>query len=58
MKRLNRNVKIQVRITSEEKEMLEKMGDADREFSISKLVREAINAQYKEYEGVGDFTIG
>jgi len=58
MKRENRNVKIQVRITESEKNMLDQMADSDREFSISKLVREAINAQYKEYEGVGDFTIG
>ena len=58
MKRQNRNVKIQVRITESEKNMLDKMSEADREFSISKLVREAINVQYKEYEGIGDFTIG
>lgn len=59
MKRENRNVKIQVRITQSEKNMLEEMGSNNREFSISKLVREAINEQYKEYkEGVGSFTIG
>jgi hypothetical protein len=59
MKRENRDVKIQVRITQSEKNMLEEMGSYDREFSISKLVREAINKRYKECkEGVGSFTIG
>jgi hypothetical protein len=59
MSRQNRDIKIQVRVTADEKNMLDKMLEADREFSISKLVREAINARYKEYqEGIGSFTIG
>jgi len=59
MKRQNRNVKIQVRVTPEEKTMLEEMASADREFSISKMVRESISQKYKEYEeGIGNFTIG
>ena len=59
MNRQNRNVKIQVRVTPEEKTMLDEMASADREFSISKMVRESINKKYKEYqEGIGSFTIG
>ena len=59
MNRQNRNIKIQVRVTPEEKTMLEEMANADREFSISKMVRESINQKYKEYqEGIGSFTIG
>ena len=50
MKRARRDVKIQVRIAPSEKDMLAKMGELDREFSISKLVRRAIHKEYSKYE--------
>lgn len=58
MKKENKNIKIQVRVTPSEKEMLEKLSIADSEFSISRLVREAIKKEYVEYkDGIGMFKI-
>ena len=49
MKKQNKDVKIQVRITPEEKGMLDELSSGSRDFSISKLVRSAINEKYAEH---------
>jgi len=50
MKNPKRDIKIQVRIASSEKVMLDKMGEFDRQFSISKLVRRAIHQEYSKHK--------
>ena len=58
MKKENRNIKIQIRITASEKGMLQELSEIDREFSISRLVRESIIKEYsKKKDGIGAFTI-
>ena len=58
MKKENRDIKIQVRITASEKGMLQELSERDREFSISRLVRESIIEEYgKQKEGIGVLTI-
>ena len=52
MKKENRNIKIQVRIAPSEKDMLEKLGEFDKKFSISKLVRNSIHQEYNRHQTV------
>jgi len=59
---MKKNKTIQVRITSEEKVLLDKLREMDKEITISRLVRESLHKHCEEKglldSGVGNFQIG
>jgi len=55
MKKEKRSVKIQVRVSQAEKDMLDEMSCNDNGFSISKMVREAITNEYRKSKGLNRF---
>jgi len=63
MKKENRDIKVQIRITNAEKVLLDKLVETNRELTISRIFRDSIHENcekfgIKEDAGVGNFTIG
>jgi hypothetical protein len=58
-KKISRNVKVQVRITPEEKLMIDKLRDIDKEFNVSSFFRKSlIDYYHNKIKGIGSFKIG
>jgi len=62
MKKENRDIKVQVRITSSEKQMIEQIRDINSEMTVSKLFRESLHKYCQEHgiksKSVGNFVVG
>jgi hypothetical protein len=58
MKKEQRNLTVQIRITPSEKQMIETLRSENKEFNISKFFREKLVSHYKERNaGIGSFQI-